>query len=203
MFAHAADFTLDNDGIFSSVVVPPRDQFGRFLGELPGYDDDEDCTDCADSVFALVAETITIDLAEKISEDGDEEDPDSYFDDIFDWGLSPDEQAEMDKLNLKHGTEYYKPKDLMTLRRLDGLKWVEETYGNYQNDEGEWSIPTKSKCSGSFGFGSGKKHTAYKLLDFYGAPGRRGHDDGRKQRKARFNRQLRANRQVRMINITA
>ncbi|MBY0538502.1 hypothetical protein K2P47_03860 [Patescibacteria group bacterium] len=198
MLAHAADFVLDNDGIFSSVAIPPRDQLGRFLGNF--VDDDEDCNDCVGSIFALVAETVTSDVGEESLET--DEDVALEIDNDIDWYLSPDEQAEMDKLNLKHGTEYYKPKDLMTLRRLDGLKWVEETYGNYQNDEGKWSIPTKSKCSGSFGFGSGKKHTTYKLLDFYGAPGRRGHDDGRKQRKARFNRQLRENRKVRAINIT-
>jgi hypothetical protein len=197
MFARAADFILSNNGIFCTVAIPPRDQLGRFLGELPGYDDDEYCADSVGSVYALVAETVTADLDEETSEDDDEEGSDSFIDDIFGWGLSPEEWDEMNELNEKHETEYYRPEDLMTLRRLDGLRWIEETYGKYMDPV---VTAVKAGTSGSSGFGSGEK---YSLNNWDWIHGRRGHDDGRKKRKAMFNRQLRENRHMRVINITA
>lgn len=198
MFART-DFNLARDGIFSKVAVPPRDQLGRFLGNLPGYDDDEDCVDCTGSVYALVAETITADLVEETSEDDDEEDLDSF---IYDTDLTKEEVAELillaDKFDWRNIYDVT-PADLTTLRRLDGLRWIEETYGKYMDPV---VVAVKARTSDASGFGSGEKSTLNQW-ECDRIHGRRGYDDGRKKRKAMFNRQLRANRQVRIINIIA
>ncbi len=139
--------------------------------------------------------------AEDIEPEETDEDLDIVTDsgDDAGWNLSAEEAEELFFLNEKHRTSYWHPDDLLTLRRLDGLRWVEETYGNCQYGAPK-AVATTAQ-SGSSGFGSGEK---YKVADYFGwdwGPGRRGHDDARKQRKAAVNRFRRLERKLRTVEM--
>lgn len=107
------------------------------------------------------------------------------------WNLSADEEKEFEMLNLRHRTNYWHPKDLMTLRRLDGLRWVEKTYGWCRYGAPETKTLVPGRQMGSSGFGAGEK-ARVNLYDFDWLWARRGiGDQGKKCRKARLKRTLR------------
>ncbi len=75
----------------------------------------------------LGANLSTEDTEAEVDDDLD----DGFYPDIEDDALSAEEQLEMKELNAVHGTDFYHPEDLLTLRYLDTQRWVEETYGEH------------------------------------------------------------------------
>ncbi len=186
-------YSFVGDFVSSAVSFPGRCPItGRFMSTFE-FDDDEPL----EHFFGI------IDVAtEEVTDSNDEESDDilhsfseRYFGQQYD-DLSAEEQAEFNQLNDKYKTDYWHPKDLVTLRRLDGLRWVKKTYGKCL-----YGAPEVNPHMGCSGFGANDKSSVmnYGYDDYLS---RRGHDDTRKSRKATIRRFRRSARKLRTVEHT-
>lgn len=184
-------YSFVDDFISNTVSFPGRCPLtGRFMSTSE-FGDDEPMEHFFGVVCEATDEVVTPD-------DADEDDVDVDNNDGAVYWLSPKEEAEFHKLNRKLGTDYWHPDDLMTLRRLDGLRWVEETYGDCRYGAPATDAPAVYQM-GRSGFGAEDKPMIIGSYGYNDGRGRRGFDDTRKNRKAAIRRFRRSARKLRTV----